>query len=312
MPRIATFAHPIARMASCACACVIGLALSTLPIRANADTGISVIDDSGRTVTLNAPAHRIVSLAPSTTELLFAAGAGRYVVGTSSYSDYPPEATQIAQVGDAAMINMERIVSLKPDLIIVWSHVDSAAVLEKLQVLGIPVYYSEPRRIADIAKSIIDMGTLAGTTTEATRVADQLSGRIGALRRKYAGRPPIRVFYQVWERPLMTINGQQMISDAIELCGGVNIFGGLAATVPTVNREAVVAANPDVIVTYDGETEDALSGWKTLTTMHATAWGNLVALSTPALGRPSPRFLEGAENLCIEFDRARARRPAAK
>lgn len=310
MPSIATFARPITRLVLHAG--VIGLALSAPAIHADAGGAISVVDDSGRTITLSAPAHRIISLAPSTTEQLFAAGAGRYVVGTSSYSDYPPEAAQIAQVGDAAMINMERIVSLKPDLIIVWSHVDSAAVLEKLQVLGIPVYYSEPRRIADIAKSIIDMGTLAGTTVEATRVADELNERIGALRSKYAGRPPIRVFYQVWERPLMTINGKQMISDAIELCGGVNIFGNLSATVPTVNREAVVAANPDVIVTYDGETEDALAGWKTLTSMHATAWGNLVALSTPTLGRSSPRFLEGAENLCIELDRARARRPAAK
>ena len=310
MPLIATIARTITRRVLHAG--VIGLALSTLAIRAQAGAAISVVDDSGRTVALSAPAHRIVSLAPSTTELLFAAGAGRYVVGTSSYSDYPPEATQIAQVGDAAMINMERIVSLKPDLIIVWSHVDAGAVLEKLQVLGIPVYHSEPRRIADIAKSIVDMGTLAGTTAEAGRVADALNERFGALRRKYAGRPPIRVFYQVWERPLMTISGNQMINDAIELCGGVNIFVNVAATVPTVSREAVVAANPDVIVTYDGQTEDALAGWKTLTTMHATAWGNLVALSTPTLGRSSPRFVEGAENLCIELDRARARRPAAQ
>lgn len=309
MPRAATFARPVTRRILHAGAIV--LALSMPAIRADAGDAIRVIDDSGRTITLSAPAHRIVSLAPSTTEQLFAAGAGRYVVGTSSYSDYPPEAAQIAQVGDAAMINMERIVSLKPDLIIVWSHVDSAAVLEKLQVLGIPVYYSEPRRIADIAKSIVDMGTLAGTAAEARRTADELSGRLGALRRKYAGRPPIRVFYQVWERPLMTINGKQMISDAIELCGGVNIFGSLPATVPTVSREAVVAANPDVIVTYDGGTEDALAGWRALTAMHATAWGNLVSLSTPALGRSSPRFLEGAENLCIELDRARARRPTA-
>lgn len=310
MPRGATFARPVTRRILHAG--VIALAFSMPAIRADAGNAIHVIDDSGRTVTLSAPAHRIVSLAPSTTEQLFAAGAGRYVVGTSSYSDYPPEAAQIAQVGDAAMINMERIVSLKPDLIIVWSHVDSAAVLEKLQVLGIPVYYSEPRRIADIAKSIVDMGTLAGTAVEARRTADELGERLGALRRKYAGRPPIRVFYQVWERPLMTVNGKQMISDAIELCGGVNIFGGLPATVPTISREAVVAANPDVIVTYDGETEDALAGWRALTALHATAWGNLVALSTPALGRSSPRFLEGAENLCVELDRARARRPAAR
>lgn len=269
---------------------------------------IRVVDDAGRTVTLAAPARRIVSLAPSTTELIYAAGAGAYVVGTSSYTDYPPEAKAVPQVGDAAMINMERIVSLKPDLIVVWSHVDSAAVLEKLKVFGIPVYYSEPRKIVDIAKSLTDLGTLAGTNEAAARAANDLRERREKLHARYAGRPPIRVFYQVWERPLMTVNGQQMISDAIALCGGVNIFGDLAPTVPTVNREAVVAANPDVIVTFNGEGEDGLAGWKSLTTLNAAAWGNLVPLSTPTLGRPSPRFLDGAENLCIELDRARERR----
>lgn len=292
--------------------CVFALVLSALPAAARGAEAIRVVDDAGRTVALDAPARRIISLAPSTTELLFAAGAGRYVVGTSSFSDYPPEATAIAQVGDAAMINMERIVSLKPDLIVVWSHVDSAAVLDKLRVLGIPVYYSEPRRISDIGKSVADLGTLAGTPDVAARVAHALRARIDTLRSTYAGRAPIRVFYQVWERPLMTVNGKQMISDAIELCGGVNIFSNLAPTVPTVNREAVVAANPDVIVTYSGETDDALAGWKSLTTLQATARGNLVALATPTLGRPSPRFLDGAENLCQELDLARARRAPAK
>lgn len=272
---------------------------------------VSVVDDAGRTVTLAAPARRIISLAPSTTELIYAAGAGAYVVGTSSYTDYPPEAKTVPQVGDAAMINMERIVSLKPDLIVVWSHVDSAAVLEKLKVFGIPVYYSEPRKIVDIAKSLTDLGTLSGTNEAAALAANALRARRDGLRERYGAKPPIRVFYQVWERPLMTVNGRQMISDAITLCGGVNIFGDLAPTVPTVNREAVVAANPDVIVTYNGEGEDGLAGWKSLTALNATAWGNLVPLSTPTLGRPSPRFLDGAENLCVELDRARERRDAA-
>lgn len=305
MPAIPTFAATLQTRRTRIAAFV----LSLLSVGANA--AISVVDDAGRTVTLDAPAQRIVSLAPSTTELLFAAGAGAQVVGTSSYSDYPPQAKDIAQVGDAAMINMERIVSLKPDLIVVWSHVDSAAVVEKLRVLGIPVYYSEPRRIGDIASSIDELGTLAGTTAVAAHAAGDVRNRIAELRASYAGRPPIRVFYQVWERPLMTVGAKQMINDAIELCGGVNIFAKLEPTVPTVNREAVVAADPDVIVTYDDDPENALAGWKSLATLQATARDNLVALATPTLGRPSPRFLDGVENLCKELDRARARRPAA-
>jgi iron complex transport system substrate-binding protein len=285
------------------------------PLAASADASraqaIRVVDDAGREVTLAAPAQRIISLAPSTTELVFAAGAGSHVVGTSSYTDWPPEAKTLPEVGDAAMINMERIVSLKPDLIVVWSHVDSAAVLEKLKVFGIPVYYSEPRRIGDIAKSLTDLGTLAGTNAAAARAAGALRERLDGLRRRYGERPPIRVFYQVWERPLMTVSSKQMISDAITLCGGVNVFADLEPTVPTVNREAVVAANPDVIATFNGEGEDGLAGWQALKTMNATAWGNLVPLSTPTLGRPSPRFLDGAENLCVELDRARERKAAA-
>ncbi|HJU38627.1 MAG TPA: cobalamin-binding protein [Tahibacter sp.] len=273
---------------------------------------IRVVDDAGREVVLDKPARRIVSLAPSTTELIYAAGAGRYVVGTSRYTDWPPEAMAVPQVGDASMINMERIVSLAPDLIVVWSHVDSAAVVEKLKVLGIPVYYSEPRAIDEIAGSLADFGALAGTDADAARAIAALRARRDELAKRYAGRAPIRVFYQVWERPLMTVNGRQMISDAIALCGGTNVFGDLAPTVPTVSREAVVAANPDVIVTYNEEGQDGLAGWKALATLNATRWGNLVPLATPTLGRPSPRFLDGAENLCVEFDRARERREAAK
>lgn len=211
------------------------------------------------------------------------------------------------------MINMERIISLRPDLIIVWSHVDLSAQLNRLKVLGVPIYYDEPRRLVDIPRSIRNLGKLAGTSSDAEQAAEQFERRMAVIRQKYAERPLITVFYQVWRRPLMTVGGRQMINDVIELCGGVNIFRALSATVPTVNPESVVSANPDVIVTdYDDGGDDGMARWRAMKGLHATAWGNLIALNTPTLGRPSPRILDGANILCKAFDGARSRMQRAE
>lgn len=293
--------------------CAALVTLSVVSADLSATPPIRVVDDADRTVVLANPARRIISLAPNTTELLFAAGAGKYVVGTVRFSDYPARAKAIPVVGDANMINMERIISLRPDLIIVWSHVDLSGQLNKLKILGVPIYYSEPRRLEDIPRSISDLGKLAGTSSEAEHAAEQFKERMAVIRQKYAGRPPITVFYQVWRRPLMTVGGRQMINDVIELCGGVNIFQGLSVTVPTVNPESVVAANPDVIVTdYDDGGDDGMAGWRAMKGLHATAWGNLIGLNSPAMGRPSPRILDGADSLCKAFDDARSRMQRAE
>ena len=205
------------------------LAISSAGIGFAAHTNaVRVMDDLSRNVVLAQPAARIVSLAPHITELLFAAGAGEYVVGTVAYSDYPIEAQRIVRIGDNAQLDLERIVALHPDLIVVWLHGNAQRQLEKLVDLGIPGIHNEPRRLDDVAVSIERLGRLAGTELIANNAADTFRARLAELRGNYAGRPPVRLFYQVWDKPLITINGSHLISDVIRLCGGENVFADLA------------------------------------------------------------------------------------
>jgi iron complex transport system substrate-binding protein len=274
---------------------------------------IEVRDDAGNTVTLPAPARRIVTLSPHAAELVFAAGAGARIVGTVDYSDYPAAAKAIARVGSNSMIDIERLVALKPDLLVVWLHGGAQRQLEKLRGLGIPLFYSEPRRLQDIPDAIERLGRLAGTDAPAQDAAAALRAQLAALDAQYRGRPPVRLFYQVWPHPLYTLNGKHIIGDAIRLCGGVNIFGALPALAPVVSVESVLLENPEVVITGDLNRPDAdnLGLWRAYPAMLAVRRGNLFALDGDLLSRPGPRMIEGAAALCKSLDIARQHRPAA-
>ena len=271
---------------------------------------IRLVDDAGRRVNLKQPAQRIISLAPHLTELLFAAGAGSRVVGTVEYSDYPPAAQSIARVGDSAQLDLERIVALKPDLILVWQDGNAQRQLEKLLQLGIPVFYNEPRRLPDIARSIEQFGLLAGTEAVALPAARAFAARAADLRRRYAGRAPVRVFYQIWDKPLMTVNGEHLISHVIRLCGGRNVFADLKPLTPEISIEAVLAADPEAIGGMSTETGQAenLDQWKRWPRLKAVARGNLFLIDADIISRDTPRILDGAAQLCEQLDAARARR----
>jgi iron complex transport system substrate-binding protein len=221
------------------------LLAATLPAQA----AISVIDDTGATVTVPRPVQRVISLAPHATELLFAAGGGARIVGTVAYSDYPSSARDIPHVGDNRALDLERIAALKPDLVVVWRHGNAQKQTDRLRALGIPLYFSEPHRLADIPRSIEVLGTLLDTRASAHDAAQQFRQQADALRHRYASRPPVTVFFQVWEQPLMTLNGQHVFTDMLALCGGRNVFAGEPLLVPTVSTEAVIAANPEVLLT---------------------------------------------------------------
>ncbi|KJV35836.1 cobalamin-binding protein [Luteibacter yeojuensis] len=284
------------------------LALLALLATGAAHAAITVKDDAGRNVTLPAPAHRIVSLAPNITDTLFAAGAGAYVVGTSRFSDHPDAAKQVPVVGDATMLDLERIVALKPDLILVWKSGTPAAQVEKLARLGIPIYYSETTRLADIPAATRTFGKLAGTEAMADANAAAFSKALDGLRGTFAGKRRLKVFFQVWDRPLMTVGRAQMISDALDLCGGDNVFNDLTQAAPTVGREAVIARQPDVIMTAGGE-GDSLAAWKQGAGLAAAKNGNVVAIDAPTLALPSPSILPSVRTLCVKLDEARARTP---
>lgn len=282
------------------------LLILALAIAPAAQASVSATDDAGHTVTLAVPAQRIVSLAPNITDALFAAGAGSHIVGTSRFSDHPDAAKAIPVVGDATTLDLERIVSLKPDLIVAWKSGTPAAQVEKLSRLGIPVFYAETTRLADIAPAVRRFGTLAGTEAEANRQATAFDASLATLRATYAGRKRLKVFFQVWDKPLMTIGHAQIIDDAIDLCGGSNVFADLAQAAPTVTQEAVLARGPEAIVTA-GNDASSLAMWKKSAFLPAVKHDNVFVVDAPTLVLPSPSILPAVETLCQRLDDARRR-----
>ncbi len=279
-----------------------GLLAALLPATAAGAT-VSATDDSGRVVTLAAPAARIISLAPHATELLFAAGAGARVVGVSAYSNFPAEASRLPSVGDAMRADMERIIALKPDLIVGWKSGNNPAQLERLRALGLPVFDSEPRQFDDIASSLERLGALAGTV-EGRAAAARFRADLRALRERYSARKPVRVFYQIWPSPLMTLNDAHIVSEAIRLCGGVNLFGKLAPLVPTVSREAVLKADPEAIFVSD-EDAQAFGRWRGYGNLTAVRNDSLFRIDGGVMNRAGPRMLGATALLCEQIDAAR-------
>ena len=288
--------------------------LSVCLLTQQAQAAISVRDDAGVEVVLRQPARRVVSLAPHVTELLFAAGGGARIVGTVNYSDYSAAARAIPRIGDNREVDLERLLALKPDLLVVWRHAESARQLEQLRRLGIPLFFSEPRRLADIPDTLQRLGRLLGTEPQAQRRAQQLRTQLAELAARYRQQPPVRVFYQVWDRPLYTLNGRQIVSDAIRLCGGRNIFARLPAVAPQVDIEAVLQENPEAIVSgvRPERRDDGLGIWKAYPTMLAVRRGNLFAIDGDLLNRPGPRMIAGAAALCEKLEQARHHRKEPK
>jgi len=284
------------------------LGISLLLQHPPAWSGITVTDDSGYSITLEKPARRIVSLAPHITELLFAAGAGEVVAGTSEFSDFPQAALSIPRISGGGGLDLEAIVALQPDLVIAWQSGNPAVQINRLRALGLPVYLSEPRALEDIAHSIEDFGALAGTGAEASRQAQAFRQRLALLQHRYAQRAAVGVFYQVWQRPLMTVNGTHLISDVIRLCSGRNVFADLPLLAPQVTTEAVLAANPDVIVVAAGDesSPDWLDEWRRWPELAAVRHEHLYAIPRDLLVRHTPRILDGAEQLCRLLERVRA------
>ncbi len=289
------------------------LAVAILLAPVPAGAAIDITDDTGAQVHLPQPARRIVSLAPHVTELLFAAGAGEQVVGVVAYSDFPQAATKLPQVGGYSNIDLEAVAALEPDLVIAWKSGNRDTHLDRLAALGIAVYVNEPRSLDDVARSIEQFGRLAGSEAVARRAAEAFRARRAALAARYGGRPPVRTFYQIWQQPLMTINDAHLIADVIRLCGGENVFGGLSQLAPTVGVEAVLAADPEVIIAsgMGASRPEWLDQWKRWAGLRASAAGNLFFIPPEIIQRHTPRILDGAERLCTQLEDARNKRAGA-
>ena len=269
---------------------------------------VEVTDDTGRVVRLDEPAQRIVSLAPHITEMVFAAGAGDRIVATVSSADHPEAARDLPRIGGYDRFDIERILEVEPDLIIGWQSGNPQGSLERLQRLGLTLYISEPRSLEAIAVALERYGRLAGTPEPGARAAADYRERLHALRARYADRAPVEMFYEVWNDPLMTVNGEHLISDVIRGCGGRNIFADLSSIAPRISTEAVLERDPAVIVASGtgADRPEWLDAWKEWPELRAVASDHLYFIHPDHIQRHTPRILKGMRKLCRQLERARS------
>lgn len=257
-------------------------------------------------------ASRIVSLAPNLTELVFSAGAGSKLVGADAYSDYPEAALKIARVGDAFQLDYERLVALRPDLVLAWDTGTPETTIQRLEGMHLRVERIHTSQLEDIATAIERIGMLAGTGDVARNSAKRFLQDVADLRaRAAAAGDPVPVFYQISEKPLYTVNGEHLISEIIALCGGRNVFDDLEQLAPAVSLEAVLARDPEAIITADGAQGDPLSVWRKWPRLRAVARDNLFTVSADKVARSTARIVEGTKQVCNAIGKARSKRGQA-
>ncbi|MFD4837983.1 cobalamin-binding protein [Achromobacter sp. NPDC058515] len=270
-------------------------------------TTIQVQDDRGRGVVLAAPARRAVTLAPHATELVYAAGAGDRLVGTVRGSDYPPAARALPVIGDGTQPDAERVAAARPDLLIAWQPSAAEPLARVMEKLGIPVFYSDPLTLDAIPGAVERMGVLFGTEREARAAAQDMRARLDALKARYASRRPVRVFVQAGLDPIFTLNDASIVSDALRICGGVNVFGQAVVVAPQVTLEGVLAARPEAVLAGVSRPEDTrknLAAWQAMG-LPAARQGHVYGVDADALYRPGPRLIDAAEAICADLDRLR-------
>jgi len=267
---------------------------------------LKLVDDAGHEVVLGQPAQRIVALAPHLTELVYAAGAGSKLVAVGKYSDFPPDALTKPVISDAFAVNYEALAGLKPDLVLVWGSGTPERIKSRLRALGVPVYEIEIRTVAGLADTLRGIGRLAGTEGVAQARAQAIAADWAALKATYGGRRPVRVFFQLWDAPLMTLNGQHLVSGAIAACGGSNIFAELPTLTATVSWEVAVQRDPELVVTAGAPGEAGKPGrWAAFERVSAVRHAQFGHVEGDLLDRSGPRFVDGARQLCEAIDHAR-------
>lgn len=282
--------------------------LLLLLLATNSIAAIQLTDDAGHRLSVTQPVKRIITLSPHTTELVYAAGAGKYLVAATAFSNYPHQALSLPRIGNATRLDVERILALKPDLVIGWLSGNSASQIQQLRRAGINVYMTEPDELDDIPRYLNALGRVSDTLATATQALQEYQQTLTELRRRYQYREPIDVFLQVSEVPLYTLNSQHIVSRALAMCGGRNIFADVTLLAPTVSVEAVVQRNPQVIIAsvYPGANID-LSNWQRFPGLRAVRQKNLFQMNADNLMRSTPRILSGVTEICRLLDVARQR-----
>jgi len=268
--------------------------------------GIRLPQANGKTLILPAPARHIVTLAPNLAELVYAAGAGDYLDAVVEYSNFPPPVTNIPRVGDAFRIDMERLITLKPDLVIAWQSGNPQQALQKLQQLGVTVWQIEISTPEQIADTVEHIAMAAGTQAYGRKTARGLRQRLAKLKQQNMARTPLDYFFQIASQPLFTVNGQHLISRSLEICNGHNVFADLPALAPQVSRESVIHADPQVMFAPQIAGQSAaLDGWREWPQLQAVHNDALLYLPADEITRASPRFINSIELACRLLDRVR-------
>jgi iron complex transport system substrate-binding protein len=266
---------------------------------------LTLQDDDQRVIQLPGPARRIVSLAPGATAMLFEAGAGDRVVGTSAYSNEPEAAKKIERIGDAQSVDLERVLALHPDVVVVWSTGTSSLQLARLQQVGLTIYHHHVARLEQLPDSLRRLGVLAGTDAQAQAAAARLAARIEQIGEQY---PPSgdRVFIQIWDRPLYTVGRDEILTDIVRRCGFHSAYEDLSGASPAVTVESVLARDPEVILAL---AEDAkvsqrwLAQWRGYGSMQAQRSGRMLGWSDARLTAFGPGMVDAAANLCAALSR---------
>ena len=275
---------------------------------------VQTVDDLGNRVVLPHPARRIVSLAPHNTENLFSAGAGQWLVGAVEHSDFPPAASAIPRIGNYKQINTEALLALRPDLVVVWASGNPPALLAKLEKLGLTLFYSEPKTFPQVVDNIRRLAILAGTEKHTPANLKKLLAQYAKLKDEHRGLTPVSVFYQLWNEPLITLNGNQLVSHAIEACGGRNVFADLPMLAPRINVEGVLAQDPEVILlaTHDGKNNAWAQRWTRWKNLRAVKNRHIYAVDGNLLHRHTARFLRGMQRVCEILDQVREANGASR
>lgn len=254
-------------------------------------------------------ATRIVTLAPHLAELVCAAGGCEKLVGVSRYTDYPARAAALPQVGDAATVNLEQVLALQPDLVLAWDGGTPPDNIARLRALGLRVETVRVRSLKEIADALWQIGGWMNTRVAAGISVNLYYGHLDKLRRRYWQALPLRVMYQIEHNPIFTVSSLSPIDEAIRTCGGRNVFENLPRVAPVVSLEAVLAADPEVVVFAQQDNGVAIRElWARWPQATAQKNGNLYAVDADMLARQSPRLLDGIEQLCKVFDLVRAKR----
>lgn len=254
---------------------------------------------------------RLVTLAPNLTELVFAAGAGDMLVGVSAYSDYPPQALQLPVIGDAFVVDQERLAMLQPDLLLVWQSGTPAHVVDELRRIGYSVEVIRTRGLVDVGSALRRIGELTGHDDSAGEAATSYEENLQSIKAEFADLEDVRVFYQVSRRPLFTVNGEHYVSELIELCGGSNVFAELNDLAPTVDVEAVVGRDPELMLASSDAGEDAFAEWQRWPHIAANRYQNHFLMPADSIGRATPRLAAAAAAVCGAMQEARKRRSLA-